>query len=364
MKFSPTLFLSALLCASPIGLAAADEPQPSPAIDAAARRDVIAELAKQLHANYIFPDAADALATTLASKEAHGDYAAAKTADAFAEALSRDMRDLGKDGHFQVFFDPQFKPRDPNAKPSKEEIAEQRQDMLTYAFGIQKVERLEGNVGYLEIRGFGPTAAVGPAYSAAMTILSGTDALILDLRRNGGGEPGSVAYLLSHFFPEGDERHLNDLYYRAQDLTRQYWTDPGVGVHYDKPVYVLTSGRTFSGGEECAYDFQTQKRATLVGETTGGGSNPGDVFAIGHGMAAFIPTGRAINPVTHGNWEHVGVKPDMAVPAAQAQQTAYVAILRGLLAKATDPQERDALQDTLSKAEKGQADPPNYSRPH
>jgi C-terminal processing protease CtpA/Prc len=205
---------------------------------------------------------------------------------------------------------------------------------------------------------------VAAAYSAAMTVLSGTDALIIDLRRNGGGEPGSVANLMSHFFAEGDERHLNDLYYRAQDITHQYWTDPSVGPRYDKPVYVLTSGRTFSGGEECAYDFQTQKRATLVGETTGGGANPGDEFAIGHGLAAFIPTGRAINPITHSNWEHVGVKPDIAVAAAQAQQTAYVAILRTLLAAATDPDQRAELQDALTKAEKGESDPPSYARPH
>lgn len=364
MKFNQSAVLSALLCLSPFGLVVADEPHPSPTIDAAGRKEVIAALAAQLHTKYIFPDVADSLAATLAGKEAHGDYAAANTADAFADALSHDMRDIGKDGHFQVFVDPEFKPHDPNAIPSKDEIAQERQDMANLGFGIQKVERLRGNVGYLEIRGFGPTAMVGPAYTAAMSLLSGTDALILDLRRNGGGEPGSVAYLMSHFFPEGDERHLNDLYYRADNSTRQYWTDPSVGLHYDKPVYVLTSARTFSGGEECAYDFQTQKRATLVGETTGGGSNPGDVFAIGHDMVAFIPTGKAINPVTHINWEHVGVKPDVAVPAAQAQQTAYVAILRQLIATTTDPDIKQDRQDILAKAEKGQVDPPNYSPQH
>ena len=364
MKPNQSALLSMLLYLSPIGIAAADEQHPSPAIDAAGRKEVLATLATQLHANYIFPDVANSLAAALAGKQAHGDYAAANTADAFADALSKDMRAIGTDDHFQVFVDPDFKPRPANAIPSAEELAKDRQEMATYGFGIQKVERLRGNVGYLEIRGFGPTAMVGPAYSAAMSLLSGTDALILDLRRNGGGEPDSVAYLLSHFFPEGDERHLNDLYHRADNSTRQYWTDPSVGPRYNKPVYVLTSARTFSGGEECAYDFQTQKRATLVGETTGGGSNPGDVFAISHGLVAFIPTGRAINPVTHGNWEHVGVKPDVAVPAAQAQQTAYLAILRQLVTTTTDPDIKQDLQDVLAKAEKGQPDPPNYSPQH
>jgi C-terminal processing protease CtpA/Prc len=194
-----------------------------------------------------------------------------------------------------------------------------------------------------------------------MTLLSGTDAIILDLRRNGGGEPSTVAYLMSHFFAADDKRHLNDLYFRPTNKTEPYWTTPSVPVHYTKPLYVLTSARTFSGGEEFAYDVQTQKRGVLVGETTGGGANPGDDFSIGHDFVAFIPTGRAINPVTHTNWEHVGVKPDIATPAADAQKTAYATILRKLLADAKDPGQREELQDTLHKVETGVVDAPNYA---
>jgi C-terminal processing protease CtpA/Prc len=188
--------------------------------------------------------------------------------------------------------------------------------------------------------------------------------LILDLRRNGGGEPASVAYLMSHFFPAGDERHLNDIYYREGDETRQFWTSAAVKVRYLKPVYVLTSGFTFSGGEECAYDFQTQKRGTLVGETTGGGANPGEFVALGHGFVAFIPNGRAINPVTHTNWEHVGVKPDVAVPAAQAEKMAYAQILRSLIANATGPEARDELRTILTRVEKGESEKVSYAPPH
>jgi len=358
------LTLSLLLGLGSTGALLAQDHRPDAPIGNAERKQVIEALAKQLQANYVFPDVAKELSAQLTAKLARGDYDRANTAKAFGDALTHDLKELGKDGHFMVGFDPSFLAQPArDATAARAEIEQVRADVVGSSFGIQRVERLPGNVGYLEIRQFGPTELVSAAYASAMLLLSGTDALILDLRRNGGGEPTSVAYLLSHFFAEGDERHLNDLYFRHDNATRQYWTSPSVGVHYTKPVYVLTSPRTFSGGEECAYDLQTQKRATLVGETTGGGANPGDPVELAAGFAAFIPNGRAINPVTHTNWEHVGVKPDIAVPAANAQQAAYVAILKTLLAKATDPEERDGLQHVLANAEKGETDPPNYLPP-
>jgi C-terminal processing protease CtpA/Prc len=161
-----------------------------------------------------------------------------------------------------------------------------------------------------------------------------------------------VAYLLSHFFPPGERRHLNDMYDRRTGKTRKFWTETTVAQRYDKPVYVLTSARTFSAGEECAYDFQTQKRATLVGETTGGGANPVSRFSVRHGILAAIPTARPTNPVTGTNWEHVGVKPDIAVPAEQGLQTAHVAILRNLVSSEKDDSARTKSQRLLAMAEK------------
>lgn len=329
----------------------------------AQQKAVVEALAQALKTQYVFPEVAEAVGRSLQAKAAKGGYGHATTAKGFAEALSADLRELGKDGHFRVRFDPQFKPRDEEDRPpTKEEIAEMRQATARRAYGLAKVEQLPGNVGYLDVRGFGPTEFVGPAFSAAMQILSGTEALILDLRQNGGGDPESVAYLLSHFFAEGDTRHLNSIYNRPRNTTRQYWTSPTVGPRYTRPVYVLTSARTFSGGEECAYDFQTQKRATLVGETTGGGANPGGVVRLAHGFIAFIPTGRAINPVTGTNWEHVGVKPDVAVPAAEALKAAHVAILKDILAREKDADYRKRLETILARVEKGEPEPVRYGR--
>ena len=353
-----------LACALGVALSTAAQADPvAPKLSAAERAEVLQTLEKKLTANYVFPDVAARINAALPGRAAA--YAGAATAVDFGEMLTQDLRTIGNDKHFRIFFDPDFHPSEaPDAVPSAEDMAHQRVEIAEHAFGVEKVMRLPGNVAYVELRGFGPTELVASAYASTLALVQGSDALILDLRRNGGGSPTSVALWMSWFFAQGDERHLNDIYTRSTDATQQFWTTTSVGERYAKPVYVLVSPRTFSGGEECAYDFQTQKRATLVGETTGGGANAGDRFALGHGLVVNIPTARAINPITHTNWEHVGVKPDIAAPAAQAQQVAYVAILRSQVAHTSDPEDKEHLQKLLALAEKGESEQPVYKMTH
>jgi hypothetical protein len=344
-----------LICPVLFGLALGAVAQSSPAdppVSAATKADVIQALGQKLKSTYVFPDVAEKTSTSLDEKSAQGTYANANTAQEFAKLLTNDLRLLGDVRHLVVRYVPDATfGNAAGATPSPHQLAKMREEVTRDGFGIARVERLAGNVGYLDLRGFGPTKMVGDAYTSAVSLLAGTDALILDLRQNGGGEPSSVAWLMSHFFAEGDERHINDIYERPKGRTRQYWTSASVKSRYLKPVFVLTSSNTFSGGEECAYDFQTQKRGTLVGETTGGGANPGDFVSLGHGFAAFIPNGRAINPITKTNWEHVGVKPDVSVPAAKAQQTAYTQILRTLILDTKDPEARRQLNTILARVE-------------
>lgn len=356
----PTRTILSLLLA-PVCALVAQAPPPAP-LDATGRKAILETLALKLKTTYVFPEVAGKLAAALQAKAAAGGYDGAATTRAFAEALSRDLRELGNDGHFRVIVDPRFKDEDgTSALPTREEIARGRQEAASMAFGLEKLDRLPGNVGYLEIRGFGPPEFVGAAYAQALSLLAGSGAVIIDLRRNNGGRPESVARLMSHFFPEGDSRHLNDIYDRPSGSTQQFWTDPSVGPRFTGPVYVLTSRRTFSGGEECAYDFQTQKRGTLVGETTGGGSNPVSPMSLGRGLVLFNPTARSINPITKTNWEHVGVKPDLAVPAADALKTAYAAALKGIIQKEQDPDERRGLEAILTRVEKGEPETPSYA---
>jgi C-terminal processing protease CtpA/Prc len=170
--------------------------------------------------------------------------------------------------------------------------------------------------------------------TAAMTLVANTDALIVDLRNGLGGEPATVAYVCSYLF---DQRtHLSDLEDRGKPA-EEFWTSPSVpGPHFggSKPVFVLTSSKTFSGAEEFAYDLKQLHRATIVGETTGGGANPGEDHRVAEHVTLFIPDSRSVNPYTGTNWDGVGVIPDVRVSAEKARLTAEKMILQQLIKEA------------------------------
>ena len=202
-------------------------------------------------------------------------------------------------------------------------------------FGIHRVERLNGNVGYLDVRRVPVPANAGPAISAAMELVAGTYALIIDLRRNGGGSPEGVVYWCSHLVDEQPPTHLNDIFRADTGETHQFWALPYVpGPRYlGRPVYVLTSSRTFSGGEDFAYTLQALGRAQVIGETTGGGAHPTRGFPISAAVHIAVPFARSINPVTGTNWQGTGVVPDVPVPQEQAYDVAYATALRHVLAE-------------------------------
>jgi hypothetical protein len=370
MPLRPSTHRALLLVTMMLAASAAAPAQttPPPKADApltsAQRHAVVDTLARELRARYVYPERAEPMARQLVDRARRGAYDGAATVGALGEMLDKDLREVGQDGHMRVRFMPQVQPEPPGEQPraTREEVAEARAEAARQGYGVTRVQRLPGNIGYLDLRGFGPTEFVAPAYDAAMLLLAGTDALVLDLRNNGGGSPSSVSYLLSHFFAEDDERHLNDIYDRPTNRTRSYFTMPIGAPRYLKPIAVLTSKNTFSGGEECAYDLQTQKRATLYGETTGGGAHPGGMVALGEGLAAFVPTGRPINPVTGKDWEKVGVAPEVALPAADALKAAYLALLEQRdKALPAGAEGRDELTAALAKARAGTADLPPYT---
>jgi hypothetical protein len=339
--------------------------QPDTAIDAARRARLLEGTIAALNRSYVFPEVAKKMETALRAKEQAGGYAALGSGAAFARTLTDDLLAVSQDRHLRVLysFDKLPPDGDPTVAPPAEEMRRQREFLRSINYGFDKVERLPGNIGYIELRSFTSPDLAGATASAAMTFIADTDALIVDLRRNGGGDPAMVAYLSSYLF---DTRtHLNDLYWRERDRTDEFWTRddvPGKRYGQTRPVYVLTSKRTFSGAEEFSYNLKHLKRATLVGEATGGGAHPGGPRRIDDNFAVWVPGGRAINPVTKTNWEGTGVAPDVQAPAERALDVAQGLALKALLAKAEGPQ-KAALQRRIDELEGGGAVRPAALKP-
>jgi hypothetical protein len=309
-------------------------------IDAAVQTEIIQKLTEKLRAVYVYPDVAEQICARLQKHLEDGDYAHLTQGRRFAYILTKHLQSVVPDEHLWVRWHPEPLPEDEGSLLQNEAQLMALHEQARYEnYGVHSVKRLPGNVGYVEIRYFyRPSSGSGTTAVTAMNFLAHTDALIIDLRQCRGGNPGQVA-LFSSFLFAGEPIHLNSLYWRDEDFTQQYWTLPYVpGQRYgDKPVYVLTSAFTFSAGEEFAYNMQTRRRATLVGETTGGGAHPGSPFCLHPHYEAFIPLGRAINPVTNDNWEGRGVLPDVNVAQEAALQFAHRLALEAVIDSIGDP---------------------------
>lgn len=309
------------------------------AIDAARREAVVAGAARELEAGYFDPAVGRRMADAIRGRARRGEYARLTSAVALADSLTTHLRLVSHDKHVGVDYSADvIPPPGAGETASPELVAARRRSATLHNHGITRVERLDGNVGYLKVDGFYDPADGGETVAAAMAFVANTDALVIDLRENHGGRPTMVALLATYLFV-GDPVHLNDIWVREGNRTTQSYTLPYVpGRRYaDKPVFVLTSAETISAGEELANDLKVLERATIVGETTAGGANPGGVARIDDHFGVFVPRGRAINPVTKGNWEGTGVTPDIAVPAARALVTAHRRALERIRASSPDP---------------------------
>jgi hypothetical protein len=315
------------LSASP-ALGSSPQDEPDMIIDSRASREVIDGVLRALDDDYVFPLTAKKMVEEIRGRLERKEYESITSAKQLARTLTDDMQRVSKDKHLSVSYSHGASPEEPaRGSPGRDD----RQDRARGEesnFDFERVGRLEGNIGYLELRGFQRAEFGGDTAAAAMNFLAHTDALIIDLRENGGGAPDMVALLASYAL--GPEPvHLFDVYYRPDDTTRQWWSLPHVpGKRYgDKPVYVLTSRRTFSAAEGFAYILQTLRRATIIGERTPGGAHVGRSQRIHDHFEVSVPAGRVISPITRTNWEGTGVSPDVSVPAEMALRTAHVAAL-------------------------------------
>lgn len=334
--------LAAVLCAAVPAIAqVAQQPQP---LAPAERTAAVEGVARQLERGYVFQEVGTQMAEAVRGRAARGEYNSIADGRELARLLTEHLREVSHDGHVRVEYSAAVLPPEPDegpAIPPVEEFRKLRGELAPQNYGLKKVEILPGNIGYIRWDYFGPPEFAGDAYAGAMAMVAETDALIIDLRGNMGSRSTEAGPMLSTYFFERPV-HLIDVKWSFDRAPRQLWSWGHVpGRRYlEKPVYLLTSRRTFSGGEEFAYNLKRLGRATLVGDTTGGGANGGGPRRASDHFSVFVPFGRMMNPLDGSNWEGVGVAPDLAVPSGKALLTAQLEALRAI--EATSPDERKA----------------------
>lgn len=313
---------------------------PAPVSAQSSPREATVAVAERIRGNYFSPQRGDEIADALEAEAARGAFDAFVEPRDLAAALTRRLRPL--DGHFSVVHDPHA-PQGPvhgmrGAPPAGLDAALRRDN-----YGFRRVEILPGNIGYIDLRQFtnirfsDPQDAARRAADAALDLFEGTDAVIIDLRANGGGAPSMVGYLVSAFTPP--DAAIYNVFQSRQGQNDERPAAMRSNPRLDVPVYVLISGRSGSAAEALPYTLQAARRAVIVGETSAGAANPGGQFPTPQGLRVFVPTGSPRNPLTGGNWEGVGVAPDVAAPSEQALVRAQILALETLAA--ADPARTD-----------------------
>lgn len=316
-------------------------------LDTLTKKNVINGIFKLLTDNYVYPEKVDAIVKSINARLDDREYDLVNDPIEFGEKLTNDLQVISKDKHLRVNYDPivasSIKNRLNNANENDDINDEEM--MKADNYGFRKIEILNGNIGYIDLRSFAPSKFSRKTVATVMAFLENTNAIILDLRENGGGNPDGVQLICSYFF---DTRpvHLNDIYYRPQNKKEEYWTLPEIiGDRMpEMDLYVLTSKYTFSAAEEFAYDLKNLKRATIIGEKTAGGGHSGDIMAINDDFVIFLPTGKAINPITKTNWEGVGVTPDFKTTSDRALETAQIKALEKMSNRLQDSLKRKTIE--------------------
>jgi hypothetical protein len=278
------------------------DPEP---LDPVTRDDAVKLLAQLLADEYVFPDVGAELESLLLERLAEGAYDAVDSAPALAAQLTAELAEVAHDKHLRV-----NARLPPGATPPS---------ALTARAGIRRLEILPDNIGYIALDGVPLLELARPAIAGAFAFLQQTDALIVDNRDNFGGSPATVAHYVS-YLSEGPPALISTLHERADRRILEFYTEDLGPRSYgtSRPVFVLTSAGTFSGGEALSYDLQAQGRALVIGEVTGGGAHPTGVHALGGQLVAAIPYAETISAITGSNWEGIGVQPDILVSAERA----------------------------------------------
>lgn len=338
------LFLSCVMFILATRLRAQGGPETEKlAITPAVIHQVVDSLGAVITRDYIFPDIAARWASYIHEQEKKGAYAGITEPQVLAHRLAEDLQKAHHDGHLRLNYAPlqakEMLDTTHDAARERRRDSMQLADMRKRNFLFTNVDILPGNIGYVKFNAFvGMRDEARPTITAAFRFVANTNALIIDMRTNGGGDPAMCAQIGSYFFH--DRRHWNDVVFRHD--TAVMWTDPrnADSLYLTMPVYILTSHRTFSGAEDFTYGMQSLKRATIVGDTTGGGAHPTRGVPVTLGFVASIPFARSLNPYTHTDWEGTGVIPDIPVASGIALEAAQQAVFKDQIRTAANDNDR------------------------
>ena len=301
------------------------------------KNELVDKIANLIDSNYVFPALGNKMAAEIKNKLGNGYYSSIKDPTEFAKALTADLRSVCDDKHLWVEYKLEWLLEEIKiSQSSGEEKKKLEEAWIEEArktnFGFKQIDILEGNIGYLQITDFGNNSYATRIVTAAMNFLANSDAVIIDLRKNGGGYGYTVAFLASYFFDKSaGSVHLEDIYTRPGNDTESLWTlnVPGESLH-EKELYILTSDRTFSAAESFAYMMKNLKRAVIIGESTKGGAHPTNDYLLMDDFTLTIPVSRSISPITKTDWEGVGVQPDIKTSQEEALATAHILALETL----------------------------------
>jgi len=317
------------------------------------KQQVIDSVSVNLKEEYIFSDIAEKLVTLLNRKLEEGKYDHLLSHEEFASTITKDLRSVNNDKHLWIWYYPDWVTNEllriNNLSKGIDTGLEKGQKNN---FGFKEIKIMDGNIGYFRLDEFSEYPNALQTLNGGFQFLQYCDALIIDLRHNIGGAPEMVQLLCSYFF-QIPSVHLNSLKYKQDGDVVQYWTYyflPGKKF-INQPIYILVSGRTASAAEEFAYNLQTLKRATIIGEKTRGAAHHNKFKIINDNYFMSLPIARAVNPITHSNWEGAGIKPNIEVKSEIALHESYKSALMELLINSDNDDIKEKYQMVLNKLE-------------
>lgn len=296
------------------------------------RSKVLSDITEQVKRYYVNKDAYKKVDSLFQSDLKKGTFNNLSKKD-FGKLLTQKLRTTINDQHFLVKYLEKYSPEKLVDEKEKEKLNNFHNSLEN--FGFESVKRLEGNIGYINFKGFASPQSSANTLAAAMNFVSNTNALIIDLRENGGGDNDMLLLVCSYFFDKKTDIYTTYFRHNNKTVINSTASNVSGSKYLHKKICILTSKKTFSAAEGLAYFLQQYKLAEIVGEKTGGAANPVEHSIVQNQYLLLVPSGKVSSTINRKNWEHIGVVPDQEVKAEDALRVAHIKMLKNMLATKT-----------------------------